>query len=84
MKGAVIKNDAAEPGFPMVQVSNFGGKRICAVKTDVAFEDAQDVDENGLCNSDYKMCPENNPTAVNKICLPKNKLGGGACPVMAL
>ena len=49
---------------------------------DLAFEDVQNADEKGKCKEGLQLCPDNVASASNKICLPKNKLGG-SCPVTA-
>ena len=66
----------------MVQVSKFGGKRICAKKMNAAFEDVQLVGKLDSCKSGYTKCPEDS-SAKNKICIPSDK-SNGKCPINGL
>ena len=43
----------------MVGLSDFGGKRICAIRTDIEFEDVQGGRENGTCLDGFQICPKN-------------------------
>lgn len=51
-----IPYELAGTGFPMIQASNFDGKRICARKMKLAFKDVKHVDSNGQCDSGFKAC----------------------------
>jgi hypothetical protein len=58
-KKGTIYHTLMTPGFPMLQVSNFDGLRLCSVKMDVAFKDIQMPDKaTGQCQDGFRMCPE--------------------------
>ena len=78
-----IDYQVANPGFPMVQISNLGGKRICAIKMDVAFSDLEPVNSADECGEGFMVCPENGLVAQNKFCVPKSK-SDNTCPITAL
>lgn len=64
-----------DPGFPMIQVSNFGGKRICARKMDYTLKDVMNITATGACKSGFSQCQH--------VCVPEAMAQEG-CPVNAI
>lgn len=67
--------------FPMIQISSFQGKQICAKYSKLNYNTIQFVKEDGTCPEGHKVCETSyRKDKSNFICIPGD-VAVAACPV---
>lgn len=85
MNKKTIYYELVDAGFPMVQASDFGGKRICATKMGMSFADVKKAAYDGSCPDRFTKCDGNGKIAVdNQICIPDFLHKSEGCPITSM